>query len=347
MAVNKFGSQVDGRFSPDIGQYYYMVDSNLRTAAQGWSRADGTGPLDLWQARQPHGDQRVFYTPETGNQGTVYATQAAALQAANDAMIDFRGDTLFFTPGDYNIATAVVVNVPYARWTARAYKTPTWGCAPGVRNATITCGVTNALTLSTANAADGWEVSYLRFVPITGDESILLSAAQLNLYWHDFMVDFHGVTESAATSFIHMTAAQSFHLFDQFTWLTDENMGPMFDVAATLRQSQFTNFLHMHDESGGAYVTTLMDLITGGETPDAVAVGPGLIMCGAGIGSTTFTQLIAGTVNLTGTNLIGLYGVINLGAGPATTALVSGSDAGEESWVNNYMPTSGGTLFTS
>src|SRR3990170_3439982 len=116
MAVNKFGSQVDGRFSPDIGQYFYMVDSNYRTAAQGWSRADGTGPLDLWQARQPHGDQRVFYTPETGNHGTTYASQAAALQAANDAFIDLRGDPLSPPPKNYNIAFVVVVALPYPRW---------------------------------------------------------------------------------------------------------------------------------------------------------------------------------------------------------------------------------------
>ena len=44
----------------DLGQVHYMVDGNYRTLAEGWSRADGTGPLDLWAARNPG---YVFYTP--------------------------------------------------------------------------------------------------------------------------------------------------------------------------------------------------------------------------------------------------------------------------------------------
>jgi len=283
MAVNKFGSQVDGRFSPDIGQYFYMVDSNYRTAAQGWSRADGTGPLDLWQARQPHGDQRVFYTPETGNQGTTYASQAAALQAANDALIDFRGDTLYFTPGNYNIATAVVVDVPYARWLGREYRSPQYGCAPSVRNTTITCGVTNALTASTANAVDGWELGYIRFVPITADESTLISAAQVNLYWHDFMVDYHGVAENAATVFQLQSGAVNFSQFENFTSLVDEAMGPLFDISATIvRQTRWGSFLIMVDEVGAAYLNGLIDVLTGGDL-DGCTIGPGLTMVGAGV----------------------------------------------------------------
>src|SRR3990167_4394263 len=347
MAVNKFGSQVDGRFSPDIGQYFYMVDSNYRTAAQGWSRADGTGPLDLWQARQPHGDQRVFYTPETGNQGTTYASQAAAVQAAVDAMIDFRGDTLYWTPGNYNIATAVLANVPYGRWLGKAYKSPVYGCSPCVRNTTITCGVTNAITMSTANASDGMELGYLRFVPITADESVVIGAAQVNLYWHDFMVDFHGVAESAATAFCNITAdgAGNFSMFDQFTWLVDETMGPMFDVGGDIRQVVFSNFLNMIDEAGAAYVTSLLDIATAGDASDALAVGPGLIMCGAGTASTTFTQLLL-SVAMTGANCVGTWGVKNVGAGPASTALQGGT-AADHSFALNYMSTTGGTLFTT
>jgi len=36
---------------PDIGQTLYLVDSNYRTAAQGWFRPDGTGPGDLANSR--------------------------------------------------------------------------------------------------------------------------------------------------------------------------------------------------------------------------------------------------------------------------------------------------------
>jgi len=345
MAVNKFGSQVDGRFSPDIGQYYYMVDSNYRTGAQGWSRADGTGPLDLWQARQPHGDTRVFYTPETGNQGETFSSQAAALQAANDAMIDFRGDTLYFTPGNYNIATAVTVNVPYARWLGREYKSPQYGCSPCVRNTTITCGVTNALTASTANAVDGWELGYIRFVPITADESTLISAAQVNLYWHDFMVDYHGVAESAATAFQLWSGAVNFSCWENFTSLVDEAMGPLLDISATIvRQSRWGSFLIMVDEVGAAYLNGLIDVLTGGDL-DGCTIGPGLLMTGAGVASTSMTNLIDSQDDMAGGNAVGIHHVISVGAGPAVTALHSGT-AGDYSFVENRMPTSGSTLFT-
>jgi len=349
MALNKFGPAIDGRFSPDIGQYFYMVDSNYRTAAQGWSRPDGTGPLDLWNARQPanSNETRVFYTPEAGNQGTTYATQAAAVSAAVDAMIDFRGDTLYWTPGDYNIATAVNMNVPYARWLGREYKTPRYGCSPCVRNTTITCGVTNALTMSTANGADGFEIGYIRFVPITADESVLISAAQNNLYWHDFMVDFHGVTENAATAFCNITAdgAGNFSIFDQFTWLVDEAQGPMFDLGGDVRQVVWSNFLNLIDEIGAAHVTSLLDIATAGDASDALLIGPGLIMCGAGTASTTFTQLVE-AVAMTGTISIGLYGIVTPGNSPASTA-ISGAEAGDSTSALGYMRTSGGTLYTT
>ena len=90
----------------DPAQVHYMVDSDFRTIAQGWSRADGTGPMDLYQARNPG---YVYRTTDS-------ATDAVALQAAIDSMVDFRGDALFFTPGAYSIATVRTIDVPDARW---------------------------------------------------------------------------------------------------------------------------------------------------------------------------------------------------------------------------------------
>src|SRR3970282_1889444 len=101
MAVNKFGSQVDGRFSPDIGQYFYMVDSDYRTAAQGWSRADRTGPLDLWSQRSPG------YTFRKAD----YSSDKGAMQAAVDALIDFRGDALYLTPSAISLGAVVTLDV--------------------------------------------------------------------------------------------------------------------------------------------------------------------------------------------------------------------------------------------
>jgi hypothetical protein len=200
MAVNKFGSQVDGRFSPEIGQYYYMVDSNFRTGAQGWSRADGTGPLDLWQARQPHGDTRVFYTPETGNQGTTYATQAAAIQAGIDAQIDFRGDTLFFTPGLYTPATALVFNVADAR-----YMGPEVRAARAAR-ATITDAIGDH---SFADAADRNEIAYLRLVPLTAQNIFTnVSGADFG-HMHHLFYDATGVAASVETKLFTTVATST------------------------------------------------------------------------------------------------------------------------------------------
>ena len=342
MALNMVGPIVQAGLRPDIGQTFYMIDSNFRTGAQGWSRADGTGVLDLWAARNPG---QVFYTPETGNQGTTYASQALALQAAVDAMVDFRGDILYFTPGNYNIAAAVTVNVPYARWLGQEYRSPQFGCSPCVRNATITCGITNALTSSVANSVDGWELGYLRFVPITADESTLISAAQVNVYWHDFMVDYHGVTEDAATTFQLWSAAVNFSQWENFTSLVDEAMGPLLDIsAATVRQNRFGNFLIMVDEVGAAYLNGLFDVLTGGNVTSTV-VGPGLVMVGADVASTSMTNLMDSQDNMAGTNVVGTFRVFVCGAGPAVTALHSGT-ATDYSFVDNRMATSGGTVYT-
>jgi len=88
----------------DFGEVHYMVDSDYRTQAQGWSRADRTGPLDLYLARANAQFQYVFRTAD-------YSSDAVAIQAANDALIDFRGDVLLFTPGAYSVATALTIDV--------------------------------------------------------------------------------------------------------------------------------------------------------------------------------------------------------------------------------------------
>ena len=323
----------------DPAPVYYMVDSDYRTAAQGWTRADGTGPLDLFNHRNP---DRVFYAP--GGPVTTYATDAAAIQAANDAMVDYRGDTLFFTPGNYSIATAVTVNVPYARWLGREYKSPHHGCSPAVRNTTITAAITNALTLSATNGHDGMELGYLRFVPITADESVLFSGAGVGLYWHDFLVDFHGVAESAATAFSAVTAdgGYNFSQFDHFTWLVDEAQGPMFDIAGDIRQTVWSNFRLIVDEVGAAYVTGLWDIAAGGNASDGLVFGPGTISACTGTTSTVLTSL-GTSVALTGADAVHLVGIIG-GTTPTVNALEAGT-AADYQYSLNYMATTGGTLY--
>ena len=73
---------------PDFGQTFYMVDPNFRTAAQGWTQSDMTGPLDLYNQRNPG---YVFYGAGVSGQTGItnsYATDAAAFQAAIDASPD-------------------------------------------------------------------------------------------------------------------------------------------------------------------------------------------------------------------------------------------------------------------
>ena len=326
----------------DIGQTFYMVDSNFRTAAQGWTQADGSGPLDLWAAKNPG---KVFYTPETGNQGTAYATQAAALLAANDAMVDFRGDTLYFTPGNYSIGTAVVVNVPYARWLGKEYKSPQFGCAPPVRNTTITATVTNCLTASTANAVDGWEVGYIRFVPITADEMILVSAAQVNMYWHDFLYDTVGVTADAATVFQLWSGAADYTTWENFTMQASAAHGPMLDISATVVQhGRFGSFLIQISRAGAAYINALLDVLSGGDV-DNFLYGPGLVFCSTGIASTTLTSLFDSQDDMAGAECVGMVNVLNAGPTPTVSAYHSGTDA-DYSFTQNFMSTSGGTVVT-
>ena len=50
----------------DYGQVFYAVDSDYRTAAQGWSRPDRTGPLDLYEVRKA-GRGGVQYVRRTGD----------------------------------------------------------------------------------------------------------------------------------------------------------------------------------------------------------------------------------------------------------------------------------------
>src|SRR3970282_254331 len=121
---------------PDFGQVYYMVDSDYRTAAQGWSKADRTGPLDLYEARKSSAGSGQ-YVSRTAD----YTSDAVAIQAAIDAQVDYRGDALLFTSGNYSVATALALNVPDSRWLGRQNRYPT------TASATITAAVAAALAI--------------------------------------------------------------------------------------------------------------------------------------------------------------------------------------------------------
>ena len=350
MAVNKFGAQVDGRFSPEIGQYFYWVDSNFRTAAQGWSRADGTGPLDLWQAREPGGDTRVYYTPETGNQGTTYASQVASFNAARDAMIDFRGDTLFVTPGAYTIAAASTWDVPYATIRGPITKAPYYGCSPKVRQASITCGVATTGTLLLGADADGLEVAHLRFIPTSAAPCFTVNAVAQNMHFHDFMWDCVGITADAGTEFMDVITTNDgieYGLFEHFTWLVDSAVGPVFNIDVAQHFVTISHFLNINAETTGTYVTSLMDFSADGV--DGIVITDGLGMV-SNAGTSAVTQLTNGAAQ-TGTDVILIakfYGGVNYSSG--ATALIAGT-ASDANLLNCYLGSveggAGGVLYTS
>ena len=346
MAVNKFGPLVDGRLSPEIGQYYYWVDSNFRTAAQGWSRADGTGPLDLWQAREPGGDTRVYYTPETGNQGATYASQTASFTAARDAMIDFRGDTLFVTPGAYTLGAVSTWDVPYATIRGPETKAPFYGCSPRVRNVSITMGVATTGTILLGADADGLEIAHLRFVPTSAAPCFTANAVAQNMHFHDFMWDTVGIATDAGTEFMDViTTADGieYALFEHFTLLADAAMGPMLNIDVAQHFVSLKNFYINASETVGTWTTALIDYSSDGV--DGITICDGHVFVSlAGTGA--ISQLITGGAQ-TGTSVIQVskvYGSIGLSA-------IAGGTAGDADLCNNYIATTeggtGGTLYTT
>lgn len=228
--------------TPDFGQVFYMVDSDYRTAAQGWSKADRTGPLDLWDARKA-GQGGVQYVFRTGD----YSSDAAAMQACIDGTVDFRGDVMFLTPGNYAPATALAVDSSYMRLLGPR------AAAPQVARSTVTAGVAAALTVS----VDGVEVGYLKFVPLTAATLFSLSAGADNLHFHDFFYDADGI--AASTSTIFATAAGNTNnniLVEDFHFRTDAAQGPLLSFGATFENLIIRNYTHIHN--AGTLATALL-----------------------------------------------------------------------------------------
>ena len=262
VAYKNLSGTVQGLLSrgfPDIGQTYYVVDSNYRTLAQGWSRADRTGPLDLWQARNPG---YVYRTDD-------YSTDRACIQAGIDAMIDFRGDTLFFTPGAYSLATALSIDVPDARWMGPAVSDPR------LCRASITDTVGSACAATAA--ADRMEVGYLRFVPLTATPIWTGAAGMDNGHFHHFFFDTDGVAAGAGTTRLmaHSGATMNHWKFSDFLVLYDADQGPLVSVGGAYRSLSFTDFEILIE--AGTVTTALLTTVG-----TASSVGPVTIQRGRG-----------------------------------------------------------------
>ena len=308
----------------DVGQIHYLVDPNFRTSAQGWSRPDGTGVLDLWAERNPG---FVFYGAGAGAQDSRYATDAAALQGAIDAMIDFRGDTLFFTPGNYSIATARTIDVPDARWLGPAVSDPVQ-C-----RATITAAVANALT--TTAAADRMEVGFLRFVPLTAANMWSVVALTDNLHFHDFLYDTNGITASTATTFLDFAGASLNSVFDRFTFFTDDSQGPMFVISdfTTLRL-RLSHFYHYHVGANALAISLVDD---NSATAAGIIVGPGFGLTGGAGAVTTMYDLVNKTLAETNVTIREFDGSVQYAT--ATTLVTSAGAVNDIDLVDCWIAT--------
>jgi len=263
---------------PDFGQVFYVVDSDYRTAAQGWSQADRTGPLDLYEARKA-GRGGVQYVYRTGD----YSSDAVALQAAIDGQVDFRGDTLYFTPGAYSIATALVADVPDARWLGPPVS------HPSLARASLTAAVAAAIAPSAA--ADRMEIGYLRLVPQTAQTMFNIGVIT-GLHVHDVFLNTDGITASTATIYFILATASEFASFERLYIWNDAAQGPLIRTAGIMKGLTIRDF-EIFAEAGTW--ATVVDLAGVGAT--SFNIGPGVVSGTAAAAVTTLVTIANKTVD--------------------------------------------------
>lgn len=283
--------------SRDFGETLYMVDSDFRTIAQGWSRADRTGPLDLYLERNVG---RVFRTGD-------YATDAAAIQAAIDEMIDFRGDLLFFTPGAYTVVTARTLDVPDARWLGPPVSHPMQA------RATLTQTLAGNGALALGAAADRMEFGYLRFVPITAQTFLTTANATDGLHIHDIFYDADGIAASTATIFLETTATPRNMLLEGFYIFCDAAQGPLVNHLGAVNGFTFRDFQIFQEAGTWAAVIDF-------EGAGVVMwdIGPGSI---SGTGGAAITSLVTQADKTQATSHGKVWGVRASTVGPAAGSL--------------------------
>lgn len=201
---------------PDIGQPHFVVDHNFRTDVQGWSKADGTGPLDLWTQRNPG------YVYRTG--ASDYGTDAATVQAAIDAAVDFRGDMLVFTPGSYSLATALAFNVAGLRV-----------CGPPVKSPRQSRVILTDTVGDHVISVDDVELAFLQFVPLTAQNFFSISAGADNGYVHHCFFNAAGVAASTSTEWFNGASTTSDWKVERCDAFIDAAQGDLFTLAGAQR----------------------------------------------------------------------------------------------------------------
>lgn len=306
---------VQSLLGQDIGQTFYVVDSDYRTDVQGWSQADGTGPLDLYQQRNPG---RVFRTGD-------YSSDSLCIQAAIDAMVDFRGDTLFFTPGAYSLATALSIDVPDARWTGPRVSDPR------LCRAKITDAVGSGCT--TTAAADRMEVGFLEFVPKTATTLWSCAAAMDRGHFHDFFYNSDGIAASTSTIFLtHAGATMDYWKFSDFLMLTDAAQGPLVKATGAFRSLRFENVMHSHE--AGTLASALFTTTGTGTGPLSIDGLRGNISGGGAV--TALVTVTEGGIDTVWVSLRNVRGSIGYCASNNLVALGS-AEAAEVGLADCYL----------
>lgn len=221
---------------PDVGVVHYVVDSDFRTQVQGWTRPDWTGPLDLYiQRAQDTTEQYVHYAPGTGQPaGTVHANDGAAIQAAIDATIAFRGDTVCLTPGSYTIATtALALNKANMRLLGVRARNP--------RAAQVT--LTDAIGTNVISASD-IEIGFMRQIPLTATSLWSVSNGANRGYVHNVMYDAQGVAASTSTEWFNASATASDWDIDNCYGIVDALQGDFFTWATATRWHVMNSEFH-------------------------------------------------------------------------------------------------------
>lgn len=310
----------------DFGEVIYLVDSDYRTAAQGWSRADRTGPLDLYLQRA--GNSQGSYVFRTGD----YSSDAAAMQAAVDAAVDFRGDAILFTPGAYAPATAVSVDVPDIRLLGPKCSHPTNA------RAKITAGVASALSLTAA--ADRAEVGFLRFVPLTAATLFSVAAACESLHFHDYFYDARSITGSTSTIFATVAGTTaSDYRFQRFVQVTDAAQGPHIAVTAAASAWAIEDFELFH--GGGTTLAVALADFQGALTGCRIEKGRGTLTGLASSAVTNLVKLFESGGDVSTLRLIDFRGAIGFCAAGALVSLNT-AEAAETGVAACYLDVVGG-----
>jgi hypothetical protein len=204
---------VNGTY-PDIGQVYFVVDSNYRTDTQGWSRSDRTGPLDLYDERSPG------YVFRTGD----YSRDQLAIQAAIDETIDYRGDIVYFTPGAYSIATtALAINSANIRL-----------IGPPIQNPRRAAATITDVIGDNAVSVDNVEIAHLRVVPLTAQNFFQIANGADYGYIHHCYYDAQGVAASTSTEFVQTAASTQDWLVEKCAFVVDDLQGDCFTWTTAL-----------------------------------------------------------------------------------------------------------------